>query len=228
MAGRCSEHESPVRLLAGIRDRDHRVSILVETALEHAPKQRVRMQAEGISLVDQRAHDEGTLRLAVTLERPDLRDIFEVLVSDLVTVAATSDIAEHCVAQIIRRLEAWQACLRARQRGLTREEQVGLTGELVVATFAAEEIGLPRALESWEGPLDALHDFQGAGIAVEVKTTIGISSQVRISRLDQLNSRGLEVLLLAHVRLQEIRIWQDASRPCRCHPGGSLTISRML
>ena len=40
---------SPVKLLAGIRDRDGRISVLVETAVRHAPKHRVRFQAEGIS-----------------------------------------------------------------------------------------------------------------------------------------------------------------------------------
>ena len=56
---------SPVRLLADIRDRDNRIGILVETDLQHGPKHRVRLRAEGISLVDQRAGDEGVLRLAM-------------------------------------------------------------------------------------------------------------------------------------------------------------------
>src|SRR5947209_17252424 len=67
---------SPVKLLAGIRDRDDRSSILLETPLQNAPKHRVRFQAEGISLVDERWADEGLLRLAVTLERADLRQIY--------------------------------------------------------------------------------------------------------------------------------------------------------
>ena len=73
---------SPVKLLAGIRDRDDRSSILLETPLQNAPKHRVRFQAEGISLVDERWADEGLLRLAVTLERADLRQIYEVLAFD--------------------------------------------------------------------------------------------------------------------------------------------------
>jgi hypothetical protein len=194
---------SLVTLLAGIRDRDDRISILIESALQHGPRHRVRLQTEGVSLVDQRLNDEGTFRLAVTLERPDLRDIFEILVIDLITVAATPAMPEDCIARIIRRLEAWQACLRIRQRGLKREEQAGLVGELMIASLVAEEIGLPQALAAWSGPLDAVHDFQNEGVAIEVKTTLGISQQIRISLLDQLSSRGLEALLLARVRLQE-------------------------
>jgi Putative PD-(D/E)XK family member, (DUF4420) len=194
---------SPVRLLAGIRDRDNHISVLVETSLEHVPRHRVRLQAEGISLLDQRVYDEGILRLAVTLERPDLHDIFEILAVDLITVASAFSSPEQCIAQIVRRLEAWQACLRTRQRGLSKDEQAGLTGELIVALLAGEEIGLPQALDAWSGPLDTIHDFEHGGTAVEVKTTIGISRHILISRLDQLNSHGLTALLLVRVRLQE-------------------------
>ena len=122
---------------------------------------------------------------------------------DLIGVTAASASPDQSVVRIVRRLEAWQACLRIRQRGLTREEQAGLIGELVVALLAAEENDLAQALDVWLGPLDALHDFQNAGVAIEVKTTVGVSQEIRISRLDQLNSRGLESLLLARVRLQE-------------------------
>ena len=196
---------SPVRLLAGVRDRDNHISLLLETSLEHGPKHRIRLQAEGISLLDQRAFDENRFRLAVTLERPDLRDIFEILASDLIRVAAASASPQQCVAQIIKRLEAWQACLRIRQRGLSREEQAGLAGELMVVLFLGEEIGLPQALDAWSGPLDAIHDFEHGGTAAEVKATIGVSRQIRISRLDQLNSHGLAVLVLVRVRFQESR-----------------------
>jgi len=114
---------SPVKLLAGIRDRDGRISILIETALRYAPKQRVRFQAEGISLFDERSSAEGLLRLAVTLERADLHDIFEVLVLDLLSVASSAPSPDLAIQQTIRRLEAWQVCLHVRRRGLAREEK---------------------------------------------------------------------------------------------------------
>jgi hypothetical protein len=73
---------SPVKLLAGIRSRDGRISVLIETALQQAPRHRIRFQAEGISLIDERSAAEGLLRLAVTLERADFRDIYEIVVLD--------------------------------------------------------------------------------------------------------------------------------------------------
>jgi hypothetical protein len=158
-----------VKLLAGVRDRDGRLSLLLETPVGNAPKHRVRFQAEGISLIDERWADERLLRLAVTLERADLLDIFEILAVDLVSVAQGAAAPEAAVREVIRRLEAWQACLRARQRGLTKEEQAGLLGELAVIELGATQGGGPSAVSCWRGPLDGIHDFEGAGVAVEVK-----------------------------------------------------------
>jgi hypothetical protein len=54
-----------------------------------------------------------------------------------------------------------------------------------------------------ETPLDGIHDFQAAGVAVEVKATIGLSHHIRISRLDQLDSGGLGTLVLLRARFHE-------------------------
>jgi hypothetical protein len=194
---------SPVKLLAGIRDRDGRISILIEAALRYAPKHRVRFHSEGITLIDERSTDEGLLRLAVTLERPDLRDIFEILALDLLSVASGSPSADVAIQQAIRRLEAWQVCLRLRRRGLTREEQVGLLGEIAAINLLQAETGLALAIAAWCGPLNGIHDFQAAGVAVEVKATIGLSNQIRISHLDQLDYTGLGTLVLMRIRFQE-------------------------
>ena len=168
---RTRNRRSGTAFRGGPRPGPNRISILVETALLHAPKHRIRFQAEGISVIDDRSVDEGLLRLAVTLERTDLEDIFEVLVIDLISVAADSPSAGFAIQQTIRRLEAWQVCLRARRSGLEREEQTGLLGELAVLDLLAEETGLARAIAAWTGPLDALHDFQLSwGVAIVVKS----------------------------------------------------------
>jgi hypothetical protein len=194
---------APVALLAAVRDQDNRISVLVETQLQHAPRHRVRFQAEGISIIDERWLEDHLLRLAVTLERPDLRDVYEILVLDLIAVAAASTSAELAIQHIVRRLETWQVCLRARRRGLPQEELVGLFGELTILERLAVEIGLPQAIAAWIGPLDGLHDFQSAGLAFEVKSTIGVSHHIRVSRLDQLDAEGLDHLVLVRSRFHE-------------------------
>jgi hypothetical protein len=177
--------------------------VLVETPLRNGPKHRVRFHAEGISIIDERWVEDGLSRLAVTLERPDLREVYEILVLDLISVAAASASAELAIQHILRRLEAWQACLRARRSGLQREELVGLLGELAVLERLAAEIGLPQAITAWNGPLGGIHDFQSAGVAIEVKSTIGVSHHIHMSRLDQLDTEGLHYLFLARARFHE-------------------------
>jgi len=192
-----------LKLLAGVRDRDRRISLLVETPITNAPKQRVKFQAEGISVIDERWGDEGLLRLAVTLERRDLLDVFEVLAVDLIAVGRDATSPDAAIRQMIRRLESWQACLRARQRGLTKEEQAGLLGELAVIELAVAQVGWAATIACWRGPLDGIHDFEGGGIAIEVKTSIGASHHLRISRLDQLDDQGLMRLIVARAKFQE-------------------------
>jgi hypothetical protein len=194
---------SPVGLLAAIRNNDGRIGILIETTLRHAPRRRVRFQAEGISLIDERSTAEGLLRLAVTLERADLRDIYEILVLDLISVASAAPSPDLAIQHTIRRLEAWQVCLQVRRRGLTREEQAGLLGELAVLELLQVEISVPAAIAAWRGPLGGIHDFQAAGTALEVKATIGLSQDIRISRLQQLDFTGLQALALVRARFQE-------------------------
>lgn len=143
------------------------------------------------------------MRLAMTLERDESTEVFEVLAADLAEVASDSSSALSAIPAVLRRLEAWQACLRAHRRGLSREEEVGLFGELECLRILAEEIGFPQAVASWQGPLDGLHDFSRGGTALETKTALGPSSQIRISRLDQLETGGLSHLVVIRPRLRE-------------------------
>lgn len=194
---------APLRILAAVREPDERAALLFETALENAPARTLRLQADGISLLDQRRPEEGIVRLAITLEQESLRDVFEVLVQDLIGVASRGGGPQAALALVIRRLEAWQACLRLRRQRLSREQQIGLMGELAVYRMIVEVAGHAVALEAWQGPLDAIHDFSRVGHTLEVKTSIGIGSRLTISHLDQLDSEGLNTLTLARVRFRE-------------------------
>lgn len=194
-----------VRFLAGIREPDGRIALLIEAPLSAAPNTLLRLTAEGVSLSDQRDAAQGLLRIAVVLEREPLRDVFEVLAADLVEVVRQAGTPMQAVAMGVSRLEAWQAFLRSGRRGLSREEQIGLLGELTVLELLATEIGYEAAIESWLGPLDGIHDFSRSGTAIEVKAVGGGGNLVRISRLDQLDRRGLSNLLIARPRLQETR-----------------------
>lgn len=194
---------APLRILAAVREPDERTSILFETRLADAPSRRLHMAADGISLQDQRRPEEGLFRLAITLEQEPLRSIFEVLAQDLINVAQVATDAPQAIAAIVRRLEAWQACLRQRRQGLSRESQIGLIGELTIYHMLAVCAGHDVAIEAWQGPLDGLHDFNRLGLALEIKSVAGIGSRIRISHLDQLETQGLSQLILMRLQFRE-------------------------
>lgn len=193
----------PVRAYAGVRERDGRIGIVVEADLSAAPRQRVRFDADGVSLMEERLPDARLLRLGVTLERNELRDVFEVLAVDLLSVATSVANQAEAVRALTRRLDAWQACLRTRRGALSREAQIGLLGELYMLLLIASEIGTANAVRAWQGPSDGLHDFHRAGTSIEVKTTSGIERRLAISTLDQLDTNAISRLVLARARLRE-------------------------
>ena len=192
-----------VRILAAVREPDERTAVLFETTLENAPARTLRLRAEGISLLDQRRPEEKIFRLAITLEQETLRDVFEVLTRDIIEAACAANAPVTALSSVIRRLEAWQACLRARRQRLSQEQQVGLMGELAVYRMIAEELGHAIAIDAWQGPLDAIHDFSRGGSALEVKSSLGVKSRLSISHLDQLETEGLNFLMIARMRFRE-------------------------
>jgi hypothetical protein len=194
---------SPLKLTAAVREPDARIALLLESSLTLAPASLFRMQAEGVSVADQRRPDENICRIAVTLERDELRDVFEVLVLDIIGVASDAITPVEAIRQVERRLLAWQACLRLRRRALSKEEQIGLLGELEILRLIAAEIGFHHAIEAWQGPLCRLHDFSRSGTAVEVKAVLGVGALLYISRFEQLVDAGLSALLVARPRFRE-------------------------
>ncbi|MEH2566682.1 PD-(D/E)XK motif protein [Bradyrhizobium sp. AZCC 2289] len=142
--------------------------------------------------------DERGPLLVLSLEDRDRIDLFTTVCADAISASEGND---RSLLVFLDRLEAWRRFLRERNSGLSREEATGLIGELLVLR---ELIALDRsAFGFWAAPDDGLHDFHREGHALEVKSSLGPSSQVRIATLDQLDTTGLRRLDLLHVRLIE-------------------------
>lgn len=102
------------------------------------------------------------------------------------------------------RIRGWQAFMeREAPESMSREEELGLFGELLVLR-ACLEAGVPEeeAVRSWLGPMDGLHDFAFLPGSVEVKTTTAPAGFLAtIGSLDQLDHSQVQALFLAGVRL---------------------------
>jgi hypothetical protein len=161
------------------------------------------MDAEGVNVRTYSRPEEGLFRIAVTLEIEELRDVFEVLADDIIETACGPTTTSEATLQVTLRLEAWQAFLRIRKRRLSRSEHLGLIGELTFLRLLGGAIGLDRAVDAWQGPLHGLRDFQGGGVAFEVKSALGPNHLIRMSGNEQLDPQGLSALVIIRPRFQE-------------------------
>ena len=138
--------------------------------------------------------------VVLSLEDPGRRDLFATLGADLIGYAVNESNALALPAMLTR-LDAWRLFLRSSGDGMSRNETIGLIGELrILHDLLTEDAGL---LPAWRAPDDGIHDFEHLGHALEVKATVGPGSRVTISQLDQLDDCGLDRLDLVHVRLYE-------------------------
>jgi hypothetical protein len=179
---------------AGLRATDDAPCLVIEAA---APAD-ASFEVSGMRLYTAEG-DEGPL-LILSLEESAGIDLFATVCADALQSAASASQVEG-LASFLARLYAWRHFLRERRSGLTRNETVGLMGELVVLRRLIQDDA--RLLANWTAPDDGLHDFELAGHALEVKSTLGSAATLHISSLDQLDTSGLRRLDLLHVRLVE-------------------------
>ncbi|MEH6952647.1 PD-(D/E)XK motif protein [Nitrobacter sp. NHB1] len=184
----------PLDIFAGMRAADGAPCLMLQTM----PAPETLFELGGMRLST--TADQSGPFLVLSLEDRSRRDLFSTICADVVASAAQIGAADP-LNQFVARLNAWRQFLRERRIGLSRPETIGLIGELIVL----EELLAvsPDSLSAWQAPDDGLHDFQRGGQALEVKTGLGPSSSITISKLDQLDAAGLRQLELLHVRLVE-------------------------
>lgn len=109
--------------------------------------------------------------------------------------------------EVVRRvLSKWRRFWgQALRQVLTRDEQVGLFGELwFLLKWLSPQVGPTEATRRWKGPSGARHDFEWHGGSVEAKATTASRGRVhRINGLDQLMHPESGDLLLFSAVLHE-------------------------
>lgn len=130
--------------------------------------------------------------------------LFAVLARDLLDSLGACPDEAVALLTLVERLRDWQRFMKRTQGGeLSREEEIGLFGELVFLEILLRSGFSPRqVLLGWLGPEGAAQDFDlGAG-AVEVKTVVSKAGfPARISSLEQLDDETCPSLFVAAVRL---------------------------
>ena len=135
--------------------------------------------------------EAGSSEVVLTLTDSQHQDIFDLLVRDLVAEAEQPNDEREGLIRFLARLSDWQQLLRRLgPRGLSREAQQGLWGELwTLREVVAPVAGMRGAIDAWRGPMGTDQDFQLGTACVEVKT----STAANLDRLNISGERQLEV-----------------------------------
>jgi hypothetical protein len=157
----------------------------------------------------------GKVRIALKIKEMKFKDVFTVLVDDVVQHITGKSNQTEVVAELVTRLLKWQIFLKnTSPDGLSDNEQTGLYGELwFLKHIVLERIKKRNIIKSWSGPYGANQDFQFEGCAVEVKsTTCNSHEKIKISNIRQLDATGIKHLLLFHISL-DVRMGGVQSLP---------------
>jgi hypothetical protein len=165
-------------------------------------------ETRGFRVLRQHESAERTTYVSLELSTPAFRELFEVMAQDIAEsiLAAHDEVA--AVSAMHERLNRWERFMSTvGPQGLSREDQIGLFGELTFLRTLLEA-GVPAedAVGWWHGPAGENQDFQNRNRVVEVKaTTVNPPTVVNISNELQLDESDCDQLFLFHLWLKDIK-----------------------
>lgn len=143
--------------------------------------------------------------VSLELDTPAYHDLFQVITEDVAASILAADDEAGAVSAMRDRLNRWERFMTAAgPEGLSREDQVGLFGELTFfRTLLVLDVKAEDAVGWWTRDNQ---DFQNGNRVVEVKATTSNSPTIlMISNELQLDDTDCEELFLFHLWLKEIR-----------------------
>ena len=125
-------------------------------------------------------------------------EIFTVFCADVLEHWVPHASAYDSLNSLSRRLARWKKFFQRGTQSLSREDYIGLYGEL---TFVEQGINsgvsILSILYAWQAPLNTNQDFLFGPLAVEIKTTTSNEvDKIRITNARQLDPTGLNDLFL--------------------------------
>lgn len=198
--------DAPIDVFAAMEKPQNLLSLQIE-ADAHMALKLVSRNTRGLQLLAETLSSgpRSRVRCTIRLTDPEAEDLFEIVVSDLLSAVCLETAVKAAMDALGCRLDRWESFFaRHGSRGLSPDEQQGLFGEL---WFVRGILGHAAysVIQSWVGPNAANQDFQYRGHGVEVKTTSANPAlEVRISSLLQLDDEGLDDLALVVLQVNRV------------------------
>ncbi|CAG9273429.1 conserved hypothetical protein [Paraburkholderia unamae] len=201
----------PCTILAGRRFPGNEEALIVrfKSAALRGPAQLPEGIGFTVSRLELPGQGSDQSSIALCRQTDGNRDLFVAMAVDVIaTMRRLSGADDNVMLRtFISRIFAWQEFMR---RGgplaLSAEAEAGLFGELHVLEMLLDAgVTGASAVDCWRGPLDALHDFECAPGAIEVKTSVFSSGifRARIGSLDQLDTSLVQPLFVAAVQISQ-------------------------
>ena len=195
------------RMFAGRRHPDNEEALLVSFPTQKIPPNADLPKGRGFRTAGVKGVVDGLDANWIALWRTGSGglELFTVMAVDVARSVRAVDTGGEgkAFSAFIARIVAWQRFMeRGRDDLLSPQEEVGLFGELIAfAALLDTDMSLEAVAESWMGPIDGLHDFVLATGELEIKTTLSaVDFPARISSLEQLDTTGLDRLVLLGIR----------------------------
>jgi hypothetical protein len=202
--------ECPHDLFVAFQKVKDRRLFLMKVSSDNVLEGRTIPAVRGFTLDLQAFPDVGPdeILLALSLTDPAYRDMFSLIVSDIIEHAAYIENETGCIQAFLDRIFRWQRFLEKRRPDvLGPEAQQGLYGELwFLREVALKELPYEDAIRSWTGPEHERHDFQFGNCCIEVKTTTSKQHQkLWIANERQLDDSNIQALYIVHLSLDTMQ-----------------------
>lgn len=193
-----------VKLRAGRLAENNAETALFRFDLEHYPQQSSLPRANGFNVRLFRISDEQYIGISRTEEGQ--LDLFEAMLVDVMSHVMQTDGLPHKIIfkRFMDRVQAWQAFMGRGKKGLSRKDELGLMGELIILRkLLTQNLPANDVIKWWRGPLHGIQDFQMFGSAIEVKASLSDHGfEIDVFDVEQLDPSGLQMLYLSAVRLK--------------------------
>lgn len=163
-------------------------------------------EAAGVQLIAEAVTPgrSGRTRVVLALTNATFDREYRVFVNDVALRLSKADTESAAASTLHETFYRWLRFLRQRAgQGLTREQRVGLVGELCFLQLLLKRVPAGDALAAWKGCDSNHHDFSMPRGATEVKATTQTDARTihvsNISQLEPPNGRPLFLFLL-HLR----------------------------
>jgi len=132
--------------------------------------------------------DKNIMIFSIYLKNNSFLDAYGNLLKKIITAIYEIDDPMFSLNIIVNLLNSWKKFFEDEKfEGLSKEEELGLIGELHFIKILLKKFDFKTILSNWYGPEGGIHDFKFLKFLLEIKTFSKKNRKIKINNLDQIN-----------------------------------------